>query len=29
VFSEAEDQPHLIEVIDEVLRRLGGTARRW
>ena len=23
------DQPHLIEGIDAVLRRLGGTARRW
>jgi transposase len=29
VFAESEDQAHLIEVIDEVLRRLGGTARRW
>jgi len=29
VFAEAEDQPHLIEAIDAVLRRLGGTARRW
>ncbi|MGH9193025.1 MAG: IS21 family transposase [Acidimicrobiales bacterium] len=29
VFAESEDQPHLIEGIDEVLRRLGGTARRW
>jgi transposase len=29
VFSESEDQPHLIESMDEVLRRLGGTARRW
>lgn len=29
VFSVSEDQPHLIESIDEVLRRLGGTARRW
>ncbi len=23
------DQPHLIEAMDGVLRRLGGTARRW
>jgi transposase len=29
VFSEAEDQPHLTEAIDGVLRRLGGTGRRW
>lgn len=29
VFTDSEDQPHLIEGIDEVLRRLGGTARRW
>jgi hypothetical protein len=29
VFAESEDQPHLIEAVDEVLRRLGGTARRW
>jgi transposase len=29
VFAEAEDQPHLIEAIDGVLRRLGGNARRW
>lgn len=29
VFSEHEDQAHLIEGIDGVLRRLGGTARRW
>jgi transposase len=28
-FAEAEDQPHLIEAIDGVLRRLGGNARRW
>jgi transposase len=28
-FSESEDQPHLIEAIDGVLRRLGGNARRW
>ena len=29
VFAESEDQPRLIESLDEVLRRLGGTARRW
>jgi len=29
VFAESEDQPHLIESLDEVLRRLGGTSRRW
>jgi hypothetical protein len=29
VFSESEDQAHLIEAIDGVLRRLGGNARRW
>ncbi|MFN2569368.1 MAG: IS21 family transposase [Candidatus Dormibacteria bacterium] len=29
VFAESEDQPHLIQAIDAVLRQLGGTARRW
>ncbi|MGH8996579.1 MAG: Mu transposase domain-containing protein [Acidimicrobiales bacterium] len=29
VFAECEDQPHLIEAIDGVLRRLGGNAGRW
>jgi transposase len=29
VFAESEDQAHLIEAVDGVLRRLGGTARRW
>jgi transposase len=29
VFAESEDQAHLIEAMDEVLRRLGGNARRW
>jgi len=29
MFSEAENQPHLIEAMDGVLRRLGGNARRW
>lgn len=28
-FSDADDQAHLVVGIDEVLRRLGGTARRW
>lgn len=27
--TQSQDQPHLIEGIDAVLRRLGGTARRW
>jgi transposase len=29
VIAESMDQPHLIEAIDQVLRRLGGTARAW
>lgn len=29
VLCESMDQPHLIEAIDAVLRRLGGTARHW
>jgi len=29
VFCESEDQAHLVAAIDGVLRRLGGTARRW
>lgn len=29
VFAEAEDQPHLVEAMDGVLRRLGGNARCW
>lgn len=28
-FSEADDQAHLVVGLDEVLRRFGGTARRW
>ncbi|WP_420639203.1 IS21 family transposase [Candidatus Poriferisocius sp.] len=28
-FSDSDDQPHLIVGLDEVLRRLGGTAKRW
>ena len=27
--TSGADQPHLVEGIDGVLRRLGGTARRW
>ena len=27
--SDCQDQAHLVEGIDGVLRRLGGTARRW
>ncbi len=29
VFSEGQTSPHVIESLDGVLRRLGGTARRW
>ncbi|MDP8936234.1 MAG: IS21 family transposase, partial [Actinomycetota bacterium] len=29
VFAEAEDQPHLIWAMHQVMERLGGTARRW
>jgi hypothetical protein len=29
VIKEAMDQPHLVEGMDGVLRRLGGTAREW
>ena len=29
VLSESMDQAHLIEALDGVLRRLGGTARQW
>jgi len=29
VFAESEDQPHLIEAMDGVLRRMGGNARCW
>lgn len=28
-FSDSDDQAHLVVGIDEVLRRLGGTSRRW
>jgi transposase len=27
--TDSDDQPHLIEGVDQILRRLGGTARRW
>ena len=29
VLSESMDQPHLVEAMDAVMRRLGGTARNW
>jgi transposase len=29
VLSESMDQAHLIEAMDAVMRRLGGTARKW
>jgi len=29
VLAESEDQPHLIEALDGVLRRLGGVTRFW
>jgi hypothetical protein len=29
VLSESQDLPHLVEALDQVLRRFGGTARRW
>ena len=29
VIAPSMDQPHLVEAMDGVLRRLGGTARRW
>ena len=29
VIAPATDQAHLVEAMDGVLRRLGGTARRW
>jgi len=29
VFSDGESFPHLVEALDGVLRRLGGTARCW
>jgi hypothetical protein len=27
--AESVDQPHLIEGLDQVVRRLGGVTRRW
>jgi transposase len=29
VFADAEDQPHLIEALEGVSRRLGGVSQRW
>ena len=29
VLAESMDQPHLVEAMDGVMRRLGGTARKW
>ena len=29
MLCESMDQPHLIEAMDAVMRRLGGTARIW
>jgi transposase len=29
VLAEAMDQAHLVEAMDAVMRRLGGTARKW
>ena len=29
VLAESMDQPHLVESMDAVMRRLGGTARKW
>ncbi|MFE4630054.1 transposase [Streptomyces mirabilis] len=29
VLAEAETFPHLVQALDSVLRRLGGTSRRW
>jgi transposase len=29
VLAESEDSPHLIQGLDQVIRKLGGTARRW
>lgn len=29
VLAEAQDLAHLVEALDAVLRRFGGTARRW
>jgi len=29
MLAQATDQPHPVEAMDGVLRRHGGTARRW
>ena len=29
VLAESEDQPHLVEALDGVVRRLGGCTKRW
>ncbi|MEU9290268.1 helix-turn-helix domain-containing protein [Streptomyces sp. NPDC048275] len=29
VLAECEDFPHLVQALDAVVRKLGGTARRW
>ena len=29
MLAESMDQAHLIEAMDQVMRRLGGTARKW
>ena len=29
VLAESEDQPHLIDALDRVVRRLGGCTTRW
>ena len=29
VLAESEDQPHLVEALDKVIRRLGGCTKAW
>ncbi|MEU5431028.1 transposase [Streptomyces olivoreticuli] len=29
MLAESEDFPHLVHALDQVVRKLGGTARRW
>lgn len=29
VLAESEDQPHLVEALDQVVRRLGGCTKTW
>ncbi|MFF7890160.1 hypothetical protein ACH40F_58050 [Streptomyces sp. NPDC020794] len=29
VLAESEDFPHLVQALDQVLRKLGGTAKQW